>query len=519
MVIYDSGDSSNLITALEANLSGAQQIFDHLSKGSQHLIGVIDSGTLSGAAYTAGQTLFVAYINPMLQKLNQAIADIQGDLKSYQSADSAISAVGDYLDSDQIQELLKLTQNMIDLVEQKIKDDRDFINQFFSGGFEKVGNALAELPDLYDQLENLKEIKATRKKELKAMETFSSSTSSLFQDSLRAFENAMKGVDIINQSTASADGTITFPVGADMSWITKLNDEKFSSSLSGAKSKKKTDKLTEEQLEAFLKDGGQLMVYKDRARAKTASQNEFASDVSFSDADVVIWYLVKDGVVIKLSDHPELKSLSQYLQKKGGKLKKDQYTTVSFNQAEKMTVDSMGGIEGRIARFEYYFRPAESAIAGVVAGVTTTKAIKATGKVPYGTENSSQAKSVPKRPSWRESEIDAELDYQGYETQKSFLNGKEVPYGTKGSTRPELYKDGHSIEVKNYDVQTNSGRNNLVNNVSGQIKNRVDNLPLGTNQTILVDIGGQNITNDVLKEIRQRILEKTKVDVEIIFKR
>ena len=81
MVIYDSGDSSNLVTALESNLSGAKQIFDHLSKGSQHLIGVIDSGTLSGAAYTAGQTLFVAYINPMLQKLNQAIADIQGDLK------------------------------------------------------------------------------------------------------------------------------------------------------------------------------------------------------------------------------------------------------------------------------------------------------------------------------------------------------------------------------------------------------------------------------------------------------
>ncbi|MGX6991270.1 hypothetical protein [Pseudolactococcus reticulitermitis] len=137
-------------------------------------------------------------------------------------------------------------------------------------------------------------------------------------------------------------------------------------------------------------------------------------------------------------------------------------------------MDSMNGVEGRIARFEYYFRPAESAIAGVVAGVTTAKAIKATGKVPYG---------------------------------------------TKGSTRPELYKDGHSIEVKNYDVQTNSGRNNLVNNVSGQIKNRVDNLPLGTNQTILVDIRGQNVTNDVLKEIRQRILEKTKVDVEIIFKR
>ncbi|GHU39256.1 hypothetical protein FACS1894192_12440 [Bacilli bacterium] len=126
------------------------------------------------------------------------------------------------------------------------------------------------------------------------------------------------------------------------------------------------------------------MVYKDRAKAKLASQNEFASDVSFEDADVVIWYIVKDGVVINLAEHPEFKDLYKYLQKKGDKLKKDQYKTVSYNQAEKMTVDSMNGVEGRIARFEYYFRPAESAIAGVVAGVTTAKAIKATGKVPYG---------------------------------------------------------------------------------------------------------------------------------------
>ena len=243
MVIYDSDDSNQLITALEANLSGAQQIFEHLAKGSQHLIGVIDSGTLSGAAYKAGQTLFAAYINPMLQKLNTASADIYGDLNAYKLADSVISAVGNHLDSDRIQHLLRLTQNMIDLVEQKIKDDRQFINQFLSGGFEKVGNALAELPELYDQLENLRDIKATRKKELQALEAFSSSTSSLFEDSLRAFENAMKGVDVINQSTASADGTITFPAGADMSWLVKLGAEKFNSKLSVTKRKKKSDKI------------------------------------------------------------------------------------------------------------------------------------------------------------------------------------------------------------------------------------------------------------------------------------
>lgn len=126
---------------------------------------------------------------------------------------------------------------------------------------------------------------------------------------------------------------------------------------------------------------------------------------------------------------------------------------------------------------------------------------------------------IPERPSWKQSEIDAEMNFPGYDSQKSFLNGKEVPYGTKGSTRPELYKTGHSVEVKNYNIQNNSGKNNLINNVSKQIKDRVANLPSGTEQTILIDVRGQNVTNELLKEVRSKILKKSGVDVEIIFKR
>lgn len=94
-----------------------------------------------------------------------------------------------------------------------------------------------------------------------------------------------------------------------------------------------------------------------------------------------------------------------------------------------------------------------------------------------------------------------------------------MPYGTKGSTRPELYKPEHSIEVKNYNVQSSSGQNNLVYNVSKQLKDRVAHLPSGTEQTILIDVRGQNVSNEVLKQIRSRILEKSVTNVEIIFKR
>ncbi|EAH4125159.1 hypothetical protein EQ518_14560, partial [Listeria monocytogenes] len=84
---------------------------------------------------------------------------------------------------------------------------------------------------------------------------------------------------------------------------------------------------------------------------------------------------------------------------------------------------------------------------------------------------------------------------------------------------PELYRQGHSIEVKNYNVQTSSGQNNLINNVSKQIKERLTNLPPGTEQTILIDVRGQNVSNDILKNIRSKILDKSGVKVEIIFKR
>ena len=83
-----------------------------------------------------------------------------------------------------------------------------------------------------------------------------------------------------------------------------------------------------------------------------------------------------------------------------------------------------------------------------------------------------------------------------------------MPYGTAGSSRPELYQTGSSIEVKNYNVQTSSGRNNLINNVCKQIEQRVSNLPKGTIQTILIDVRGQTVTEEILKSISSSILEK-----------
>jgi Pre-toxin TG len=122
------------------------------------------------------------------------------------------------------------------------------------------------------------------------------------------------------------------------------------------------------------------------------------------------------------------------------------------------------------------------------------------------------------RPSWRQSEIDIGKEYPGYRDQVSFKDGVEVQHGTKNSSRPDFYIKGHSIEVKNYNLTTPSGRSNLVRNVSKQINKRINDLPSGTKQTVIIDARGQNISRDVLRDVRNRINERTNGVAEIIFK-
>nr|WP_246861308.1 hypothetical protein [Bacillus sp. REN3] len=125
---------------------------------------------------------------------------------------------------------------------------------------------------------------------------------------------------------------------------------------------------------------------------------------------------------------------------------------------------------------------------------------------------------VKTRPSWRQSEIDVEKDFPDYNAQKSFKDGKEVPYGEKGSSRPDLYRTGHSIEVKNYIITTPSGRSRLVNNVSKQVEKRLSDLPNGTKQSVIIDIRGQSVSDEIVEELYEKIVNKTNGKVDIRFK-
>ena len=155
----------------------------------------------------------------------------------------------------------------------------------------------------------------------------------------------------------------------------------------------------------------------------------------------------------------------------------------------------------------------EVAAAGTEAAVTETEEgiVAAEGAPSEGLAVQEGATDAPVRPSWRDSEVDAgdDLAGQGYREQVSFKDGEEVPYGTKGSTRPDHYAPGNSVEIKNYDVTTSGGRSNLVRNVVNQAVKRADNLPDGTVQTVRIDVRGQPVSIDTLNEMASRIAART----------
>ncbi|CAG9186329.1 hypothetical protein LMG32289_06376 [Cupriavidus pampae] len=118
--------------------------------------------------------------------------------------------------------------------------------------------------------------------------------------------------------------------------------------------------------------------------------------------------------------------------------------------------------------------------------------------------------SIGSRPTPRQSETDIGGDLgAGYNPQVSYKDGREVPYGTAGSVRPDFVAaDGAaSFEVKNYNIATNSS--GLINNVAQQAIQRASNLPAGMEQQVVIDVRGQAVTEAQKNLIVQGIVLKS----------
>lgn len=111
-------------------------------------------------------------------------------------------------------------------------------------------------------------------------------------------------------------------------------------------------------------------------------------------------------------------------------------------------------------------------------------------------------------PSPRQSELDVLSKYGGNE-QMTYLGGQEVPFGTPGSTRPDVVRmvGDHleAIEVKNYNLESSNSLSTLYSELERQISARVSNCPPGTTQRIVLDVRGRNFSQELISSVSETI--------------
>ena len=135
-------------------------------------------------------------------------------------------------------------------------------------------------------------------------------------------------------------------------------------------------------------------------------------------------------------------------------------------------------------------------------GVSGAKEIDAVGE---SADVQSTVKATATIPTHRESEIFAQSVYGG-EEQVSYLAGERVPMNTLHATRPDLVINKangsiEAIEVKNYNLASQQSRKALCIKLKQQVTDRVENLPTGSTQRIVLDTRGRGLSKELVDEV------------------
>ena len=226
-VKYSAQESQELIQAMTNNLQVANEVTDRLSSGCDHLISSLDSGELTGAAYTAGKGLFTEIIIPSIKKLQAAIDDIQLELTSYKNADAQVSGYGD-LDLDQLKELKKLREEQLAIVEAQIQARENWLNQITDLFSLNWGKAFSEKTILYNTKSQIESGIQDLDDKIEKLEFFVSQVSQYFSDSLEVLGLAIQGATQLSKVIVDSDGNY-YADGLDMSWVQKMKDVKIES--------------------------------------------------------------------------------------------------------------------------------------------------------------------------------------------------------------------------------------------------------------------------------------------------
>lgn len=117
-----------------------------------------------------------------------------------------------------------------------------------------------------------------------------------------------------------------------------------------------------------------------------------------------------------------------------------------------------------------------------------------------------------KIPTYRESEQEALRQIKNGTGQVSYLAGKEVPWGTSGSSRPDVVsplgngtKAVLATEVKNYNLSNSGNVNTMIQKLRVEISQRTIDLPKGSKQEIILDARGRGYSKKFMEEVVEHI--------------
>lgn len=163
------------------------------------------------------------------------------------------------------------------------------------------------------------------------------------------------------------------------------------------------------------------------------------------------------------------------------------------------------------------------AISGAIAGgVSEVSKLRGAAKAVEGGKEYAKGtvEIAEDLKDWQKAELRALNDQGGFE-QLSYLNGKQVPFGTEGATRPDVVRiiGDHieAVEVKYYDLESPQNRYNLYKELIREVTDRVAHLPKGSTQRVILDVTGRGYSESLCNEVAKyalTILEK--IDKSIV---
>lgn len=139
--------------------------------------------------------------------------------------------------------------------------------------------------------------------------------------------------------------------------------------------------------------------------------------------------------------------------------------------------------------------------AAALAGSESFKWGAITGAVTGGLVKNQELHTI-RTP--EQSEAAALQIYDG-KSQVTYKNGKEVAYGTKGATRPDIVRKVgdhlEAVEVKNYDLNNDGNVRVLLHKLRQQVAERAANMPEGTTQRVVLDVRGRKYPKELVDNV------------------